>query len=237
MPDGTRIPQTISLFNGYIDTTDTQLQTNNPATGNLYYIDYGISDLDAKSWHNQRLAWDTNIYPAYTNPATRTTVVNANLHTAIKDFHTFANPLLNKIIASDVTGNLEEHIFNFVLHRKDPVMPEGRILEVCAGTLVNVTGSLYEISCKGQTEFGRAHKVAGADSVQFAYMTAATQLATTPRATDAGMQTGLSTTAHFTFDFGEPAIGQWLYIYFRWYNTKHPEIAGGWSAPQLISIG
>ncbi len=31
--------------------------------------------------------------------------------------------------------------------------------------------------------------------------------------------------------------GKYLYVWSRWYNSKHPELAGGWSERQVILIG
>jgi hypothetical protein len=232
-----RIPYTISTFNDYIVNTDDQLQATNTDTGNQYYKDYNISDADSKEWSNRRVNWVKNIYPAYINPATSTSIVKANVKTFIKDFHTFGNPLLNKIAASDVAGNTEEHIFNLVLHKSNPSHATAPITAQCSAAIHSAGTGMYEISCKGSYHEGRSRKVDGADSVQFSYAINAQQPATVPAPDAAGMIKDISTTAIFTQDFGSDNLGKWLTIYFRWYNTKHPQLAGAWSAVQVVAIG
>lgn len=237
MSDRSRVPSTIPIFNGFIDTTDNRLQLINPVTNNPYYVDYNISPASATSWSAKRKNWDINIYPAYNDPTMRTSSVIENVHNFIADFKTFASPLINKIAASDVAGSDEEHIFNFVLTHQDPSHATTAIKDGCTGTIHPLGLCEYEIKCVGENVSGHAHKVVGADSVQYAYLIADEEPATSPTPDDGTMSFGLSTTALFTVNFGTISQGKWLGIYFRWYNTKHPNLAGPWGIMGQLFIG
>jgi hypothetical protein len=46
----------------------------------------------------------------------------------------------------------------------------------------------------------------------------------------------ISTKGAFMLQGGVECEGKRLYIYFRWYNTKHPDIAGPWSQLQTTIV-
>jgi hypothetical protein len=50
------------------------------------------------------------------------------------------------------------------------------------------------------------------------------------------MSKDIITKAAFEFDAGFTNQGKWLVVYFRWYNTKHPDLAGKWSPMVTIAI-
>jgi hypothetical protein len=58
-----------------------------------------------------------------------------------------------------------------------------------------------------------------------------------PAANDPMMRQQFSTHAKFIAEFGPESSGKWLVIYFRWYNTKHPNLAGTWSEGHVVAIG
>lgn len=237
MNGSTRIPRTIPAFNEYIMNTDDRLQAINPDTTNPYYKDYGVDSADATAWHNMRTDWETKTFPIYSNPSTSTSIAKADLHTAMENFRTFANPILDIIEVSKIAGNAEEHIFNFKLHRKSPTHPTTPIKAECVASIQSEGRGLYEFSCKSTTDSSRASKVEGANSVQFAYMISATALNPLPTPDGDTMIRDIATTAIFVKDFGAENQGRWLTIYFRWYNTIHPHLAGPWSAVQSLAIG
>jgi len=50
------------------------------------------------------------------------------------------------------------------------------------------------------------------------------------------MKRDISTKASFVLALSSASSTQSLFIYFRWYNTKHPELAGPWSALMTTMI-
>src|SRR5438094_8516237 len=111
----TRVHQTIGAFNTYIRNTDVRLQAINPVTTQNYWKDYGLVIGDANDWHSREQAWVNTLFPAYSNPATSTSIAKADVQTFMNNFREFANPLLDKIEVSPIAGNAEEQIFNFHL--------------------------------------------------------------------------------------------------------------------------
>ncbi len=237
MPDGSRVPGKISVFHEYIDNTNTRLQAINGATGNPYYVDYGIDAATAAEWSARRTNWYTKIHPAWSNPTTSTSIAKENVQAFIKSFRVFARPVLAKIMASGVAGNAEAQTFRFVLVRKDPTMARTRIHKDCSAGFQSLGGGRYKIFCRSDKEEGRAHKVDGADSVQYAYTISPQQPKPSPTPDDGTMTLAISTKAVFIKDLGVHNQANWLAIYFRWYNTKHPQLAGGWSPMHLLPIG
>jgi len=140
----TRVPLTIPLFNDYINVTDARLQSVNPATTNKYGIDYGFTAAELADWNSRRNNWRDVLYPKYTNPATSTSVVKQDVKDFMTGFHTFAEPLLNKIAASGIAGNEEEEIFNIDLDRDIPTR---------AGVIDVAPGFLFEPSTHGVHHF------------------------------------------------------------------------------------
>ena len=51
-----------------------------------------------------------------------------------------------------------------------------------------------------------------------------------------GLKAEISTRASFNLDAGSASSGKYLYIYLRWYNTKHPALAGPWSSMNTTLI-
>ena len=237
MSDGSRVPRTIAAFNEYIQNTDDRLQANNPDTGNPYYKDYAVDAGDATEWHDRRTEWDTKIFPASSNPTTSTSIAKADTKSFMADFRDFATPILNIIEVSKIAGNAEEHIFNFVLHRKSPTRPTSPISEECIASIVSEGRGEYEISCKSTHDASRASKVPGADSILYAHVITNQVLSPLPTPDDGSMIHDIATTSIFHRDFGAENQGKWLVIYFRWYNTKHPNLAGPWSTVQTLAIG
>ena len=82
------------------------------------------------------------------------------------------------------------------------------------------------MKCYGTSSL-RAGIFRNADSVQFLYMVGKTPPAS---AAEAGLLKELSSKAIFTLQLGADNSGNNLYIYFRWYNTRHPQLAGPWSS-------
>jgi hypothetical protein len=60
---------------------------------------------------------------------------------------------------------------------------------------------------------------------------------TAPQNPDDGTKQEVFTKATHDFRFGADKEGQFLCVFSRWYNTKHPELAGDWGEMQIALIG
>jgi hypothetical protein len=72
-----------------------------------------------------------------------------------------------------------------------------------------------------------------ADSVQFLYQVGG-QAPTS--AEESGLIKELSPKAVFTLPLGSTSALKNLFMYFRWFDTRPPEIAGPWSGLQIAGI-
>src|SRR6185295_15788608 len=104
MPDGSRIPNTIPAFNNYINDTDDRQKANTSVPLIKYFQDYTWTLAEIGEWTTRRTFWRDTLYPKYTNPLTSTSAVKDEVRNFMKDFHTFGNPLLDKIEASGKAG-------------------------------------------------------------------------------------------------------------------------------------
>lgn len=64
------------------------------------------------------------------------------------------------------------------------------------------------------------------DSVQYRYITGETAPTS---AEDSNLKMNFNTRSSFIISTGDNNVGLRLFIYFRWFNTRHQEIVGPWS--------
>ena len=95
-----------------------------------------------------------------------------------------------------------------------------------AASIQPLGGGSVNIKCRNLSS-ERAAIDEGANCVQYAFKVGDTA----PVSADAeNLRREISTKAFFVLALGPGSSAKNLYIYFRWYNTKHPELAGPWSA-------
>jgi hypothetical protein len=234
MADRTIVPRTIYGFGQYIVRTDDRLLAINPASTNPWWTDYALTLAVQKEWHDRRIGLLTNLLPANVNPLTRNDLTRAALHTAISQFATFAENPLKVIAGSPVSTHVEEVIFNFKIGHADPVQNHTPITHQCIARITAEGGGLYDIMCRVAEDATRSSKDPFADVLQYAYFIGAADAVTNPD--DARLTIEQSTHAHFHHDFGGANQTQWLTLFFRWFNTKHPELKGPWSPVQKLVI-
>ena len=146
-----------------------------------------------------------------------------------------SNHILDRIAASPNVTIADMETFNIkkrVLQKSTRTIPTTPIVDSVSITLIPIGGGSILLKCYRSTG-QRAAICEEADCVQYLYQVGDTP----PASADAGsLKNGLSTKASFTLALGASSSGKTLYIYFRWYNTKHPELAGPWSSLQTSLI-
>jgi hypothetical protein len=107
------------------------------------------------------------------------------------------------------------------------------IKEGVLASLQPLGGGDIQVKCRSAHDSSRPSIVEGADSVLYAY-----QIGGTPptSANNQGLTKIIDTKAAFTIHTDPSSSGKTLYIFFRWYNTKHPELSGPWSLIQNMMI-
>ena len=279
---GIRISKSPKVFDTDITTGDDHLLAIEPTSGLPYWQHLGLSSANATDWHNKRVFWDTpltGLHDLYINPVTSTSVVKENVKLFIKNFRTFANPLLNIIAASPNATANEEKIFHLVLtaNRKKPTHTHTKIADQCFTTWSGEGAGSKKAASRSLHDSKRASLAEGADGVQYAYVimdenpktiaartaaivsanekaAVAARMASpappvpapvpeptplpqpVPQHPDDGTKQEFFSGATHQFSFGADKEGKWLCAWSRWFNSKHPELAGDWNEMQTVRI-
>ncbi|MDD2799065.1 MAG: hypothetical protein PHV20_10765 [Bacteroidales bacterium] len=225
-----RIPRTIDLFDSYISTTSAYLLAGTPTNNGTRL---GFSESEISGWNDINEKW-TPVYNKYKDKKTgRTTAVKDQLLIFIDEAIEYDRTynLLDRIAVSlNVTVN-DLETFNIkkgLLEKTTRTIPTTAIKESVQPILIPFGGGTVTVKCYSSTS-PRASIFGDADSVQYLYSvdTPVPESANTP-----GLIQGLSTRATFDLHLGTQNGGKRVYIFLRWYNTKHPELAGPWSDMQ-----
>ncbi|MBB3187857.1 hypothetical protein [Microbacter margulisiae] len=227
MPDGSRIPRTIEGFDIYIRITSAYFEKGSPAT---HAVRLGITEGEVEQWNDYCTQWCA-LHALYINKQiSRTTVVINKMRAIIQQAVTFNQTysILERIAASPnmTIGDLETfRIKRGPLQKSTHTVPQTSVKELVDVVLKPLGGGMFAMKC-----YSGLHKRPcinpAADSVQYLYMTGDTPPASAGEAT---LITGLSTKACFRLALPGGSRGKTLYIYFRWYNTKRPNLSGPWS--------
>lgn len=237
MGDKSRVPKQIPLFNNYINTTDTHLQQTDPVSGNPNWQQLGLDSTDATEWHSRRLAWKDTLFIKYSDPLQSTGIVKAQVQNFIADFKTFAKPLLNIMASNKNANTADEAVYNFKTGRKKPTRHTTAIADAVMFEAIPLGGGELKFSCRTGHDNNRASKATGADSVQLSFMIVdAVSNVAALHAESTGMQKEIFTKAQFLKNCDAGNVGKRLVVFARWYNTKHPLLAGPWSAVKVMVI-
>lgn len=238
----TRISQAIGPFNTYINNTDTFLQQISSGTTHNWER-LGLSNDNADEWHSKRLYWRDTLYPKYTDPLQSTKAVKDEVRNFMEEFREFGQPQLNIMAASANATSDDELVFNFKIGRAAPVHHTEPIAETVEFSIKTLGGGDLRFTCRTASDSSRASIPDGADSVQLAYAIAGKDTPANnsgegevPTPNDPDMRRELFTKAQFTFQTGASNVGKRIIVFARWYNTKHPALAGPWSNITLSVI-
>ena len=234
MAEGSRIPRNFELFNGYISTTGAYLEAGSPTT-NASRL--GITEQEVIKWKSFGMAWDP-FYGMYMDKkSSRTTSIKDQLMEIIRQTVAFdkTNHILDRISVSLNVTIVDMETFNIkkgVLRKSTRTIPQTPISEPITVTIQPIGGGSVSIKCYSSTG-QRASIFKNADSVQYLYL-----VETTPPASaeDAGLSTGISSKAIFMLSLGPASSTKFLYIFFHWYNVKHPDLSSPWSPLQTTLI-
>ena len=233
MATGTRIPRGIDDFNTYITNTSAYLLAGTPTNAERL----SILPTESAQWKVFADKWSPD-YQKYTDKNnSRTIAVRSKLLQIINDTIEYdqKNRILDRIAASPNVEIEDLGVFNInisILQKSKRSVSMTPISEAVTVTMQLLGGGSVNIKCYSTTG-QRSAIYSDADCVQYLYMVADTP----PASADApGLMKEISTRATFTLSLGSGSSAKNLYIYFRWYCTKHPELAGPWSALQTSLI-
>jgi hypothetical protein len=234
MATGTRIPRGIDDFNTYITNTSAYLLTGEPVN-NAERL--SILPEESTQWKSFSDKWLPDYQKYKDKKNSRTIAVRDKLVQIISDTIDYdqKNRVLDRIAASPNVEIEDLGMFNInigILKKTRRSVSLTPIVEPVTVTIQPLGGGSVTIKCYSTTG-QRSAIYSDADSVQYLYMVADAP----PASADApGLMKEISTRATFTMSLGSASSGNKLYIYFRWYSTKHPELAGPWSGLQTTLI-
>lgn len=176
-------------------------------------------------------------YPKYADKKnSRTTAIKDLLHSILakirdmdKTYH-----LWDRIAASPNVTIADLETFNIKsgsLQKMTRTVVAANMSETVNASITPIGGGTISVKCRRNG--GRASIIDGADSVQYLYV-----VGTEPpkSADDIFLTKEISTKAIFTLSLGSANSSKIVYMYFRWYNTRHPELSGPWSSMQMMLI-
>lgn len=225
---GSRIPTTIPKFNTYINSTDDFLQEvidiGPPQVTNASRL--GLTMQNAADWHTKRLNWRDNLFAKWSNPITKTSSINKQVAAFMKTFSAFGSPLIEKKISvSDNATQDDADLFNFKLTRKAPTRPTTRITELCFASITPLGGGRMQAKFRTSHDTKRASRPEAANVIEVAFKASEPP----PQNPNDGTTRDTIPKASDVFDLGAENAGKKVYAYFRWKNTKYPDLAGQWS--------
>ena len=234
MPDRSRIPRLISTFNTYILNTSRYLAEGTPVNNATRL---GLTEAEANRWAELAEEWKP-LYSLYSNKAlSRTIAIKEQLLEIIRKTVQLdrTNHILDRIGASaqaTIEDAGEFRIKRGVAEKKNRTIPIASIKEAVTVSFKPIGGGMMKVKCYGISAL-RAGIIQHVDCVQFRY-----KVGKTPpdSADEPGLEKDLSSRATFILTLGPGSSANYLYIYFRWYNTRHPRLAGPWSGLNITMI-
>ncbi|MDR3653933.1 MAG: hypothetical protein P4L34_13305 [Paludibacter sp.] len=234
MATGARMPRGIVLFNPYIENVVSYLQEGTPTT-NADRL--GVLPAEVTKFTEFFTQWEP-LYSKYSDKKkSRTTSIKDQLLVIIDNVITFDQTyhILDRIAASPNVTVDDMETFNIkkgVLQKTPRSNSSSIITDQVTVTMQSLGGGIMSIKCYSPTS-QRAGIQEDADCVQYLYQVGDPAPVS---AMSAGLIKDLSPKAVFTLALGADSALKNLYIYFRWFNTRHPELAGPWSGLQIAGI-
>lgn len=233
MPDRSRISKKVEAFNSYLTNTSDYMLAGNPSNA----ARLGLLPAEVAKWTAFVPRWQP-LYTSYSDQKTsRTTAIKDQLLSVISDCTKLdqASHILDRIAASPNVTIVDMETFNIkkgILQKTGRTIPKIVISEPVSASIQPLGGGAVSIKCHS-SKAGRPSVFTGADSVQFAWQVGDT----IPTSADTkGLYRDISSRASFVLNLHADSSGKYLYIFFRWYHTKYPKLAGPWSSLQTSLI-
>ena len=226
--NGRRVPKTLSEFDQYLRRVVGFLLQGNPSNGiRLLLTAAEIAQAQGflTLWYTGNPA-NPGAYELHSNPNTKTKNTRKAVIKIISDFSIFFSPLLVRMSGCAAISPSDRLMLNIAAPNPTRTRHRQGISDIVQFSIKPIGGGDVQFSGRTSQDSKRASKAEGADSVQICYKISDPAPVNTD---DPTARTESVTHASFTLHLGTVSIGKKLYIYARWYNTKHPELAGPWS--------
>lgn len=232
-----RIPDSKSAFDTYLRDSTTHLISGTPRRGETL----GLSATEVDDWEDYRDSW-VILYPKYTDVTKRTTLVTQDVNQLMKDFSTFAEPLLIRISGSSALTNEDRGILNLPERDRTPSR-KGKIEDKPMVSITSMGGGQVKFRIRGNEDSSRASMHPLADFAEIKYVLVkdkpeGDEGGTPPPDERDGMPTPdkanqytISKKALFTLDVGSSHTGHYIIAFVRWVNAGNAANSGPWTLP------
>jgi len=234
MGNSTRIPRAIDEHHGYMGITSAYLLAGEPTNNGARL---GLLPAEVTQWKGFSDREAILYAKYYDKKNSRTTAIKDELLVIIEETIAFDKKyhFLDRISSSlnvNVTDLTTFNIKSGVMAKAGRTIHQTPINEVVTVAITPFGGGSVNIKCYNSNS-QYAGILDSADCVQYLYMVGSTPPVS---AENDSLKLGSSTKGIFTLATSPGCSGKNLYIYFRWFNSKHPEIAGPWSSLQTTIL-
>jgi hypothetical protein len=228
------IPLSYDKFNTYLQNTTAFLFEGTPTAN---YVRLGIPEAIAKGWKEIGTRWNP-LYSKYVDKYNlRTQAVCDELRAIVESTRKFEDE--NHLIAlvaispnATVTDRETFSINGANGQKKSRTTSQSQITSLINAILKPIGGGSISIKCY-DAKSKRPAINETANCVQYRYCIGNT---TPTSVEDDILDMNISTKSSFILQAGAENEGKRLHIYFRWYNTKHPEVSSPWCPLQSTII-
>lgn len=227
------VPKSIVGFNTYIGRSDDYLQAGGEVSNGSRLL---FQEDELAMWHETRVQWDA-VYALYKDSVNvRTRATSANLHDILDGFmvNVKGAHLIQRLESSPDVTSQDLEVFN-IRSTSGASQSSEEPISISVMPEINVLGGgRVSIICRhALVEKASASIPHGANMLEYKYQVGGT-MPTDPN--DAAMTLGMSTKAKFQLDLGAQNRASFLYIFFRWSNSRHQEHCGPWTSCQSVVI-
>lgn len=229
----TDIPWNIDPFNTYISKIHSYMGAGDPKN----QVRLGIPDDVVSRVDSLNTRW-LAVYPKYNDMYnSRTMAITDEVKRIIKEMHLLNDEghFLARVFISPNATPADLEVFGIHIAgdeaKKARVIPKTPLDQPVQVALKPLGGGSIKVVCSNEN--GHHSIPQPGNSVQYRYYMGATAPSS---ANDEKLKQDVSTRASFLFQFGPGNEGLHLFIYLRWYNTKHPDLSGPWGMVQSTII-
>ena len=231
----TRIPEALAAFDSYIKTVITFLQGTSGTTTNGERL--GLTEEEITAAATFLTKWFTGdaahpgAYELHTHPATKGKATRLAVLGIMAGFRTLFNPFLNRMSGSANITSQDRLILKIAppvtaYSKRQTPLKENIYALITAGG-----GGNINIMCRTEQDASRGSLPNDSDGVEIVW-----SIGTPPETANDTHFNRTFSKSKFTIDAGLTNSSKKIYIYVRWINSRHPEIAGKWSMQYSVMI-
>jgi hypothetical protein len=245
----TRIPPEVLKFIVYIVAVNTYLQTIAPGDTDPRGIVLGMTttELDKLNKFVKKLVSGDPLLPGiwdmYQNPDTRTKKTTADYKQLRKDFSVFFRPLLKRMEGSANITDGDRLPLRIAIPTGKHKRPTKPIADICFASVRPMGQGRIYVVCRYTEDSKRSGRPAGTTGIEVAYIIEAISDVNNndpkrPLVEDADAipTRHISTRATFNMNLGGANAGSRIKLFFRWINSKYPDLSGDWSGMIVIIL-